>query len=282
MQVEQGLIDWELLAELNAMPPALSQAGMWDAFASRYDGYSRLQAFHTQAQIAAMQLQPEESLLDIGSGAGRISIPASRLAKRVTALDTSRGMLDVLARNACVAGADNIDTRHLPWEEVVPGENLAMHDVVVASRTPAMRDLHKLNALARRAVYVMSFCGPSLKQFHDRLVEGIEPAPPPTGRRCEAMPGHALLFNRAVAMGWEARVDYLEDGFRKHYRDEDEAVSDFAWLGLPAGSEERFRQNLRPFLKLDMESGGKSVLLYVRTRTSVVWWPKQAPVIDLI
>lgn len=271
-----GLIDWELLAELHSSP-AMSQPTMWDAFASRYDGYSKLQGFHTAAQIEFMQLRPHETLLDVGSGTGRISIPAAAVADKVTAIDTSPGMLDRLVTNAKVANLRNIAALHLPWEDVEPGINLAQHDVVIASRSPAMSDLHKLDALAKRAVYVMMFCGPSLKQFHDRLVDGIESFPS-AGPRRSAIAGHALVFNRAVAMGKEAHVSYLENGFHKRYQSEDEAVADFAWLNLPAGSEARFRHNLRPFLQQD----GANTLLHVRTRTAVIWWNKQAPVVDPI
>lgn len=270
----RGLIDWQLLADLQT-PPGLSQPAMWDAFAERYDGYGRLQAAHTQAQVEAMDLRPDETLLDVGAGAGRLSVPASRRVRRVTALDTSRRMLDALARNAREADVSNIDAVQLPWEDVEPGVNLAPHDVVIASRSPAMRDVDKLHALARRAVYVMLYSGPSLKQFHDRLVEGIEPLPSAERRRF-ALPGHALVFNQALALGFEARVDYLEDGFRKRYRDEDEAVADFGWLHLPAGSEARFRRNLRPFLHPDDEG----LLLQLRTRTAIVWWHKQTPCVD--
>ena len=268
-----GLIDWDLLAELQAVP-AMSAPDRWDAFAERYDGFCRLQTGHTIAQLDAMRLQPGESLLDVGAGTGRISIAAAGRVARVTALDTSAKMLAILARDAQVAGATNIDIRHLPWEQVEPGANMPVHDVVVASRSPAMRDLRRLNALASRAVYVMLFTGPSLKDFHDRLVEGIVSFPS-AGPRRPAVAGHALVFNCAIQMGVEARVDYVEDGFLARYRDEDAAVADFAWLNLPAGNDARFRQNLRPFLMPD----GDGLLLEVRTRTAIVWWDKAVPAI---
>lgn len=272
----RGLIDWSLLAELQS-PPALGQPAMWDAFAARYDGYGRLQQPYTQAQVGFMALQPHETLLDVGAGAGRISIAAAPHAREVTALDTSRGMLDALARRAREAGCRNVRPLHLPWEQVVPGRNLEPHDVVLASRSPAMSDQARLDALARRAVYVMLYSGPSLKQFHDRLVEGIEPFPS-AGPRRPAIDGHALVFNHAVSLGFEPRVDYLDDGFHRRYRDEDEAVADLAWLNLPAGSTERLRHNLRPFLHAD----GDGLLLRLRSRSAVVWWPKLRPALDAL
>ncbi|WKN19824.1 methyltransferase domain-containing protein [Azotobacter vinelandii] len=263
-----GLINWELLMQLT-WPPALERAPMWDGFARRYDGYTRLSADYVDAQVDILGLRPDESLLDVGAGPGRLAIPAARRARQVTALDISRPMLDELERNAAAAGVDNIQPLQIAWDKVLPGENVPLHDVVLLSRSPAMRDLAKVDALARRAAYVMLYSGPSLKSFHDRLVAGIEETPP-VGAGRSALPGHALIFNRLLDMGIEARVDYLADGFSRWYPDEEAAVADFAWLDLPAGSEARLRANLAAYLQ--EENGG--LRLRMETRTAVVWWCK--------
>lgn len=262
------LIDWELLTRLT-WPPGLGQAAKWDDFAERYDGYGRLSERYVPAQVAALGLQPHETLLDVGAGAGRLAIPAARVARHVTALDVSSHMLAALRSNARAAGVDNIDTVQLGWEAVTPGENLVPHDVVLLSRSPAMCDLVKVDALARRAAFVMVYSGRSLKGFHDELVAGIQPVPPP-GEAVAALAPHVLVFNRLIDMGIEARVDYLDDGFDKWYPDEAAAVADFAWLRLPPGSESRFRDNLLPWLQA--EEGG--VRLRMATRSAVVWWQK--------
>lgn len=265
----RGLIDWELLAAMN-MPAAMSQAPMWDAFADRYNGYASLQQDYTRLQVDALGLSPADTLLDVGAGPGRITVPAAGAALSVTALDVSRPMLDHLERNAAAAGLRNVHALHLPWDQVEAGKTVPVHDVVVASRSPAMRDLDKLDALARRAVYVMLFAGPSLKSFHDTLVAGIEPAPAaPTPRR-QAIAGHALVFNRLVDMGIEANVSYVPDGFSRRFSDWDELIGSFGWLGIPAKHEGRFRENIRPYVQA--EDGG--LLLRMETRTAIVWWKK--------
>lgn len=261
------LIDWELLMQLT-WPPALEKSAMWDGFARRYDGYNRLSQDYVPAQVEALGLAPHETLLDVGAGPGRLAIPAAARAGSVTALDISAPMLAELQRNAAQAGVHNIQTRQLAWEAVVPGENLPVHDVVLLSRSPAMRDLAKVDALARRAAYVMVYSGPSLKSFHDQLVAGIEPGPPGPAR--PGLQSYVLVFNRLIDMGIEAHVDYLDDGFKRWYPDEAAALADFAWLDLPPGSEERFRANLRPWLHAD----GGGLRLEMRTRSAVVWWRK--------
>jgi SAM-dependent methyltransferase len=261
------LIDWQVLMQL-AWPPAIGQATMWDRFARRYDGYARLSEPYVPAQLKFMALQPGETLLDVGAGPGRLSIPAALQGCSVTALDVSSGMLEELQRNAHMAGAEGIRTLRLAWEDVRPGDNLPPHDVVLLARSPAMSDLAKVDALSRRAAYIMVYCGPSLKSFHDELVAGIEPGPPAS--RHSGLRPHVLVFNQLIDMGIEAHVDYLADGFDKWYPTEDALLKDFTWLQLPAASEERLRRNLAPWLQ--PEDGG--VRLKMETRTAVVWWHK--------
>lgn len=262
------LIDWEMLMQLT-WPPSLDKAAMWDGFARRYDGYNRLSERFVPAQIDIMQLAAHETLLDVGAGPGRLSIPAAARARSVTALDVSAPMLAELQRNAAAAGVHNVHSLELAWEAVRPGDNVHPHDVVLLSRSPAMRDLAKVDALARRAAFVMVYSGPSLKSFHDQLLAGIEPGPPRSDR--PALSSYVLMFNRLIDMGIEARVDYLDDGFERDYPDEQAVLDDFRWLDLPPGSEARLLDNLRPWLYAS-ENGGCQ--LSMRTRTAVIWWEK--------
>lgn len=265
-----GLIDWDLLAALSTSP-AMSQPAMWDAFAARYNGYAALQAEYTRLQIEAMKIGPEDTVADIGAGPGRITLQAAQRAGSVTAIDVSREMLDHLEANVAARGLRNVHPLHLSWHDVVPGENVPLHDIVVASRSPAMRDLRKLDALARKYVFVMTFCGPSLKSFHDELVAGIEPDQPRgSGGYRPAMAGHALVFNRLIDMGIEANVGYLPDGFSASWRDWDELLAHFAWLAIPPDRIDRFRKNIGPYLT----QNANGLHLRMETRTVVIWWKK--------
>jgi len=270
------IINWEALAELGRfrMPGG---TGMWSEWAEKYDGFAKLEKEYTERQIALMHLEPEDTAIDIGCGPGRISIPVARRVKRVTSLDVSQAMLDECLDNARENGLTNINGVLLDWEEVVPGQNVPVHDVVIASRSPAWQDLAKVNALARKRVYLLTFAGSSLKDFHDELVEGIveppqqqQPRPPGMGRSTTS--GYMLTFNRLFAMGIDASLQYVIDGFTRWYPDREAAYADFEWLRVPADKQQRFRQNIDRFLS--DEKGG--VRLRKETRTVVIAWEKAA------
>jgi SAM-dependent methyltransferase len=263
------LIRWDVLAELMA-PRPMPGREMWGRFARKYDGFARLETEFTRHQIDAMHLAPDETVLDIGAGPGRITIPAARLAGRVTALDTSGPMLDVLAENARSAGLENITPLHLRWEDVVIGQNVERHDVVVASRSPGVRDLRKLDEAAVRRAYVMLFAGASLKEFHDELLDGIQEPPPPRPRMRGILSAAALVFNQLCDMDIDANVTYVPDGFTRWYGSREEAYADLSWLKVPPEHLDRFHRNVEPHFR--PENGG--VRLLRETKTVIVWWSK--------
>lgn len=269
-----SLINWDVLSDL-LMSGRMPEPDVWDKFATRYNGFAHLETEFTKFQIEAMDLSASDTVLDVGAGPGRITVPTARKVKSVTALDGSLPMLEVLQRNVKEAHLDNVSVLHLPWEDAVVGENLPLYDVVIASRSPGIRDLHKLNAAARKYVYVMLFSGPSLKEFYDELVEGIEDPPKHNGRARPAMlkgslSGHALVFNRLCEMGIDASVQYVPDGFTRWYKTAEEAYQDLQWLVIPPERQSRFRENVNRYLF--PEQGGYRLLK--TTKTVIVWWKK--------
>lgn len=67
-------------------------------------------------------IQKGDSFLDVGAGTGAFTIPLSRRAKKVIALDPSQYHLDVIRKKAASQGIKNIDTIEKRWEETSPSE----------------------------------------------------------------------------------------------------------------------------------------------------------------
>lgn len=90
------------------------------------------------------QLTPESTVLDIGAGTGRWTISMAKVAKRVTALDPSPQMLNILQQNAVGESLTNIDTLQARWEDI----EVEPHEVVVCSH--AMYGALDLAAFVRK------------------------------------------------------------------------------------------------------------------------------------
>ena len=56
----------------------------------------------------AIPLRPDMAALDYGAGTGLLTLALAPRVRRITAVDSSRGMLDVLARKAQAAGLGNV------------------------------------------------------------------------------------------------------------------------------------------------------------------------------
>ena len=85
------------------------------------------------------------SILDIGAGTGAMAIPLALKGAHVTAMDISEGMLAALNEDANATGVKKqIHTHQSDWDSF-PLE--AKFDIVIASMTPAISDLEKIEKM---------------------------------------------------------------------------------------------------------------------------------------
>lgn len=80
-------------------------------------------------QFVLDRLRPDETVLDIGAGIGRWSIPMAMACKKVTALDALPRMLEILRENAAAENITNIETAVGDWATA----DVVQHDYVLSS-----------------------------------------------------------------------------------------------------------------------------------------------------
>jgi len=102
------------------------------------------------------RLECEDTVLDVGAGIGRWSIPMAMRCRKATAVDKLDGMLEILRENAFHEKVENIETIQGDWQEVA----LEPHDYVLSSHAAYLSaDIvgyaHKMEALARKACYLV-------------------------------------------------------------------------------------------------------------------------------
>lgn len=237
-------------------------------WAEIYDRLAEMEEAFTPFQVNAMALEQRHTVLDIGAGSGRLSLPIAQRVRSVTALDNSRPLLDRLERRARESGQTNIVTLERDWDEIDPRKDLPRHDVVIASRYTGEKDLLKLNDAANELVYLVVFAGPSTRALHSALLEGI--ATPPDEAPVERS-GVLRLMDEISSLGIEPNVVHVPDGFVRWYRDEREALASFDWLGVDPSLQAVLNSNIRRFLQAPPHGG---VRFAVETRSAVVWWRK--------
>ena len=236
-------------------------------WAEIYDRFAMLEEDFTPLQIEAMEIEPRHSVLDLGCGSGRLTMPLARIASRVTGIDTSPRLLGRLRARAAAEGLGNITTVRADWDEIQPRRDIARHDVVIASRFNSVCDLLKLDDAANEIVYLLIFSGPTTRSLHSALLQGIV-SPPSTN--ASARPGFATMFNEICELGLDPNVLHIPDGFSRWYENADKAAEDFGWLGVQPRHWFNLRRNIEAFLRPEAHG----VRFLFPTRSTLIWWRK--------
>ena len=146
----------------------------WNEISDFYNMFAFCELDDTEAYLDAVGVTGDKSVLDVCCGPGRISVLAAKRGCVVTGVDNADRMLAFAAENAADEGVgERCDFKLLDWRHVMPGQNVQKHDVVIASRCPAMMDIDKLSALANETVAVQIFAdAPSIPQLQEVLFSG--------------------------------------------------------------------------------------------------------------
>ena len=132
--------------------------------------------------VLASHIRPEDVLLDVGGGAGRVALPLALRCREVTVVDASPGMGAEFATVAAAAGIANARFVHANWLEA---ESLQGDVTLTSNVTYFVREIvpfvKKLASAARRQVMitVWSVANPNQNAALFRLVYGEEQAPVP-------------------------------------------------------------------------------------------------------
>ncbi len=145
------------------------------------------------------RLTPEMTVLDIGAGIGRWTLPIARAARRVTAVEPLAGMREVLVERAASQGIGNLEVVGVPWLEAEVGP----HDVAIAAHatytTPdLLRFVRKMDASARRTCY-LALRVPAHDGIIGELSERLR------GRRHDS-PNFIVGYNLLLSAGFYAHV----------------------------------------------------------------------------
>ncbi len=224
--IDVDKLDWNLLWQQAKTKKTWKskKAADWDkkaaAFAKRTSSSIYIKLF-----LKLLNPQSTWSVLDAGCGPGTLALPLAKRVRRISALDFSGNMLEILSQKASARDLKNISTYHCSWEDDWQEQGIGRHDVAIASRSLAVSDLKaalvKLTAHAREKVVIT-----------DRVGHGpLDPdAFAAVGRPLSSGPDYIYTVNLIHQMGYLPTVTYIELEKELYYTDEEELMQGYLWM----------------------------------------------------
>lgn len=268
-----GIIDWnELWKVIHArgfIHHGEDLAAHWDRRAEEFNKRVMKHRDKAEKQVAQLGLQPHETVLDVGAGTGRLAIPMAKIARSVTALDQSGGMLSCLKENMKSEGIFNIQCIQKSWQDVGLDE-IPAHDVVLSSNSLGVYDLAdalvKMDRLAKRAVYIFTFTDHNRDDgFREFLMNEKRP------QNVFQPAGYLMIYNLLGDIGIYADIKIQAWESKEHYSNIDDAVASWKMMHeIPSEKEPK----LREFLSKKLIEDDQGLCIQRSTKQAMISWQK--------
>ncbi|MEE4241631.1 MAG: class I SAM-dependent methyltransferase [Desulfopila sp.] len=264
-------IDWRTLWQNSRKQKSWrsKDAEGWDRKASSFAERNQ-QSPYAHLFISRLPLAPEYTVLDIGCGPGTIALPIARHVQKVTAVDYSQKMLDLLAEEAQKTHISNITTVHCAWEDDWHSCGISPADIAIASRSMNVADLDmaidKLNSFAGKYVFITDRISPS--PFDPDAFAAI-------GRPFQSGPDYIYTLNFLYNKGIHPCVEILELDCDIHFQDEEKALQSYRWMFKELNPAEE--RKLAAFVSSSLvrsDTAGVTLRRRHPPRWAMIWWKK--------
>jgi SAM-dependent methyltransferase len=254
--------------------PAPDPEPAGDHWASKAARFARATNRATQPdhfmRFVLPHLQPSDTVLDIGAGAGRHAVYLAQQVAGVVAVEPSLSMRQQLEQR--LAKAPSVSVRVVPerWPDAdVPTCDVAICAHVVYGVREIGPFLARMDAIARRACFLLlGYRQPAyyINPFWQRLY----------GEPRAALPGALECLNALHQLGISAQLALLPAS-RYTFADEDEALADLRWrLRLPRDTahDAALRAAMRDLL--DHGDDGQLIPRNQPTHVAALWWEHES------
>ena len=238
---------------------------IWKPHAKRFGPGSEPE--HVAVEPLAGLVDPEATVIDVGAGGGRITIPLARRVRGVVAVEPSPAMREVLEAEALREGVDNLRVVPSSWDEA---QVEAAELVFAANVTYGIQDiepfLRKLDRAATRRAALVAFADPPQHQVAPfwRQVYGEERL---------RLPCRSELLDALRELGAEPRLIDLPPQDPRPFGVPESAYEELRrrlFIGRGSPLEARLQEAIS---RLTVERDGElwPVEAYPNER-SVIWW----------
>lgn len=182
----------------------------WKKLAHRFAPASREKALSDETFVAISRfVDKEDTVLDVGAGAGRLAVPLAEQCRHVTAVEPSETMQARMSEQAEAWKVDNLTIIGLRWEEA----EVEPHDVVICAHVIYTTEqiesfLRKLTDASKRDVLVVVFDRSAMSNYFPlwELVYGEKRLSLPSLNELKDVLGEMDIdFNAEPLPEWESR-----------------------------------------------------------------------------
>ena len=262
--------DWRSLYEERTAQQARLRARESDFWGGRAETFARrIDSPDATLGVVMGKLRPDDTVLDVGAGAGRYAIPVAGHVKELVALEPSKGMGDALLREAQGRGVPNVRLIQGDWLSTdAPRADVVLCAHVLYFTPDVTPFIRKLDEHAKRECIVVIRVdqgGAGLMPLYEQ-VRGEPQAPEPA---------FINLYNLLYRLGIAANVRIVEG---RHSSSEFESLdqAEASVSQTMAPETDQARAKIRPYLEANLVPGPDGLLVIKDSprRVAVVSWRK--------
>lgn len=163
----------------------------------------------TQFLVDEEILALHSSVIDIGSGSGRYTIPLAKIAQEVTALDLSESMLQFLQQEVESLGIDNVKTVHAPWGKEASKNKYSVAFSAMCSGIKSIKALEAMSEAATEYGVIVRY----IKKSDDILEKYAKVTGNNEFFKSDARSNRETVqafFNILWMLGYEPKIHYID------------------------------------------------------------------------
>ena len=237
---------------------------------SRYKAHARKRGERPDPLLDFIlkNINSQTMILDVGAGSGRWTIPLAKIAGRVTAVEPSDAMGNILRENLVSTRVNNVEIVQSCWEEAI----VQPHDIIVCAHamyaTPDLGSfVRKVEQYARKSCY-LAMRLPSADGIIGMLSLSIY------GHRHDS-PNAIIAYNALYAMGIYANV-LVESDIDRWTNDTFEQAFARAKRHLHLGSSTTHDKLIRETLAQRLSLLNNIYVWPDGMRSALFWWSPPA------
>ncbi len=239
----------------------------WDKKAESF-AQRNINGHFSRLLVEKLQLQASDTVLDVGSGPGTLSLPVAEKTRHVTAVDYSEKMLALLEQHAQQKNLTNISTIQASWTDDWEQKGIVPHDIGIASRSLNVVDLkgalQKLNDYSKKYVFLADRINPT--PLDPKVFEAI-------GRTFESGPDYIYTINILYELNIHPQVEILELERTVTFDNFDRAYESLKWMVKQVTEEEE--KLLRNYLYENSHQHTDGTVTFKRSHPlqwAIIWW----------